>query len=311
MKLTNKRLVGGVIALLAIVSLAQTQAILQIAKASNVNKTSTLAKVSSEDQTAQVLSTTSSRCVEVLPVEGTEHSIDYPGAAVSENGQVLDYNHTFFVHFKVKNKCNSDIYVLQDLGMVMPGVYEDTLGLFPGEIQEYNPSFEYVSPSPIVPATDIGFYYSGVWGGYPYVGNLDIPLTNMPGVNFLYNSSAPSATSARIPALSERYFTFQSMVQIDTNDFPEVPKAYRMALKKIRWFSQNSYADNTISASEVKTYVMPASLSKSLTTSYITYWNNQSVSGFKNLSISSDASKETREALEKMGDLYKTIKAKK
>lgn len=307
MKLTNKKIVGGVIALLAVVSVVQTQAIVKIAKDSNTNNSSRLATVSPEDQTAQVLST-ARQCAEILPVDGTETSIDYPSAAHDMEGNVADNMHTFHINFKVKNRCANNIYILGDIGSIIPGFYTDPGDVFPGEIQEYNPLFQYNESSPIVPATNIGERSAVIWGhgsnlfssSYLFT-DLEIPNSNFSGISLMNIEGwgQDSRNGYLVPPQMERFFIFQSFVGVDNATFPENnPKAYRMKLKKIRWFTQASYSDGVLTANELKTYFVPQGLYKSITTSYITFWK----SPFSNPQLNLQSSKEVPEAIKNTFD---------
>ncbi len=308
---TSKKIVGGALALLFIVSIVQTQAILKISNAIKGNNT--VAAVSSEDQAAQV--TLAASCLAVLPVDGTETSIDYPGSYVDDNNHVVDYFHTFFVNFKVKNRCSYDIYVFQDFGVIIPGVYDDTNGVFPGEFQEYNPFYEYGSPSPTVPATNLNYITSWVHGNSPYPtnpGDIDMPFSSLSGINLLqtYNGNQ---WAYRIPAQSIRYFTFQAAAQLDTMNLQQnFIQAYRLELKKVRWFKASDYADQVLTATELKRYNLPATLHNSVTTSYVGYVNNDPLAGTNlHMMVQKDAPASVKESLEKSLKLITSTATKK
>jgi len=311
MNLSKNKVAAGVIGLIAVVGIANTQAIISLTN--YVKGGNDKVAFSGEGQEAQV-SLASSRCVEMLPVNGTETSIDYPGATLDVNGGIADNWHHFHINFKIKNRCSSNIYVFGDLGQVIPGFYPDPGSVFPGEIQEYNPWFSYNEPSPIVPATDIGVHHGSIWGfesslfgsNYSFV-DIEIPASNLSNISILENFGS-SINGYLVPPNSERFFSFSSAVGIDNQTFPDgYSKAYRMKLKKIRWFTQSSYSDSILSSNDLRTYIVPESLSKSITTSYVSFWKNPLIIPEVKIQVSKDIPTFVGESLTKTTELYNKI----
>lgn len=101
MKLNNKKILGGVISLLAIVSVVNTQAIVKIAKRSNLNESFNKTLFSSEDQTAQVASALNN-CLTVNKNWGLMLFWD----------DQLPVTHTYHLDVLIKNNCSEKVYIL-------------------------------------------------------------------------------------------------------------------------------------------------------------------------------------------------------
>lgn len=256
MKLTNKKIAGGVIALLAIVSLAQTQAILQIAKASNANRVSTLAQVSSEDQAAQVLNAARG-CIEVLPPSDNRTSFIDAGAGGPSQQLTI---HDYIIGVKIKNRCNYSITVLKDSIGKTNGLSDTYSNLIPiVKIQKFpnlnNPYeveglYNFTGPMP----TEIGI-------DQPYIGqSADISMTNnnLSGVpsSFIGGTQTNNIWAYNIPANGSRDFIYNGVVGNGTPDVPTI-EYVRSSLNKLRWFKTSSYNDAMLTSNEVQTFTYP------------------------------------------------------
>jgi hypothetical protein len=257
MKLTNKKILGGVIALLAIVSLAQTQAILQIAKASNVNRTSVLAQVSSEDQAAQVLNTARG-CVEVLPP--SENRSDFIDPDPSWG--TLSFAHEFVSGIKIRNRCNYPVSIIRDfIGVNPQSPTPGFTNLIPiVKLQDW--------PNLDSQSTTEGIYF--FYGPTPvetstisqHLGaDIAIPAQAMNGVPSSYPADAEynSEWTYTIPAQSSRDFVFDGIILNIWDSENSFPTHYtRLSINKFRWFKTSDYTDGTsLTANEVKTFTLP------------------------------------------------------
>lgn len=261
MKLTNKRIVGGLIALLAIVSVVQTQAIIKITKGSTSNKT--VAMVSSEDQAAQVLTSAASKCIQILPRDTNyTHFID----AIDQSPS---FDHTFYLGFKIKNRCNVPISIIQDVDYNFNDefhdhfVVEDYLGVGVDTV-----AYAFYGYGPLKA------YYDEIAASS---ANSTIPVANLDNVSYYstYFTAGPIFDPSNPP--SPGYIIVQNLPANSSTNFIygvnvkgnlSAEHYSRVFLNKIRWFSTQNYNDGILSGDEIKIHNLTSEERKIVTTSH-------------------------------------------
>lgn len=258
---TNKKIAGGVIALLAVVSLTQTQAILKLAKAANVNKTSAVAMVDSESQEASGGNSLSNpnACIQVAPSDGNHTTFIDPDINPYNN------NHSYTIGFKIKNICNTEVSIIDDFDS------SDAYGNGNGGVHVAIAKVEDFMQT----GTDsIAWVYAG---GGPRVRSTDsvddtlpqefiIPSSNIDNVLATIGGADDHVIQGyNIAPSSERNFYISFTVW---GNYENIQHRTRIILKKFRWFKTSAYSDSVLSAGEVKTYNLSDANSKLFSTSY-------------------------------------------
>lgn len=264
MKLTNKRIIGGLMALLFVVTIVQSQAIIKIAKGANVNKVSGTATVSSEDQTAQVL-TASGNCVSVAPA-GDVYKTNFADAEHQGSGMI-----SYLLDFKIKNNCNYTVSIPIDLSRNMPAT--------PSGVPSMALAQEYLQTIPLPEIQSPGLFSVTTWGPYshdPFYLNDDLYGSWSNGVaqspDGLVGLSGSLDASVPIDPMLQGLLYFYNIppkvsknflmnVIVNSTDYSEFPqrRAVRAALAKFRWFKTSDFTnDNFLTANEVKTYTVPS-----------------------------------------------------
>lgn len=226
---TKNKIIAGVIGLMAIVSVVNTQAIIKLSSTG----------VSSNDQSAQVLSSLSN-CISLssAPYKHTNF-INPEGHAEEYNG--LSRN-SFIIGLNIRNTCNRDIYIIKD-SFTFPNGTNSYSSL---EFQDYNRPNQQTLLSFYSINGPLKSNLNDIWG---YLGSdMVIPNTNLSGVQMTGDGEMKLT---KIPANQNRNFVFSGNAIASTNS---TPHHTRLSVKSIRWFLVQSYNDNVLSANEVRTY---------------------------------------------------------
>ncbi len=264
MSSTSKKIVGGALALLFIVSIVNTQAIISVAKAMKGNQAPALAAISAEDQAAQVTSA-SSNCASVAPANDV-YKTNFIDAGDQGDGSI-DY----LLDFKVKNRCNHSISVAMDLSRNMGTTY----GVPSMAIVQ-----EYLQTVPLPNTQTPGVFSVTTWGPYSYdpfylepdlYGSWSNGISQSPdGLVSIYGNELDPAIPIdpmlqwglyyyNVPAGGSKNFLMR--VSAHSQDFSPYPerRAIRAALTKFRWFKTSDLTNNDLlSANELKTYSVPS-----------------------------------------------------
>lgn len=253
---TKKRVMNGVIALIAVVSFINTQAIIKLSGGAQNN-----VAVSSKNQSAQVLLSQRS-CIKILPASNN-HTTFIDPANFTENFDGTS-SHMFVIGLKIRNTCNQSISIISE-GYHSNGTYQNAfqnmrLEDFPNiSNQTVASNYSFVGPHPS-PISDIyGLSQS----------NFEVPMTNQNGISPT-GDGAMKVTN--IPANSEKEFIVYSYANASGQSSLHNT---RLSLKNIRWFLTQSYSDNNLSGSDVKTYSLTSAEVEKYTTSYARFVGGQ------------------------------------
>jgi hypothetical protein len=248
---TKNKIIAGVIGLIALVSVVNTQAIIKLTnyiKAGSGNEFAVVA----EGQSAQVFSSRSN-CVRILPASNNHTTFVDPANVEGLDGLS---KHMFVIGFKIKNLCNQSISVVKE-GFNFPNganaFQNSKLEDFPNiNNQTASTNYSFSGPNPS--------FISDIYG----ISALSsaIPNGNINGVT-LTGDGEMKVTN--IPAGGEKEFIVFSYVDANADG---IIHNTRLSLKNIRWFLTQSYQDNLLSSNEVKTYALTAPEVEKYTTSY-------------------------------------------
>ena len=226
MNLSKNKVLAGVIGLIAVVGIANTQAIVSLTN--YVKGSNEKVVFSSEGQEAQV-SLASSKCVQVLPPSDNRTSFIDPFI------QGVFSSHEYLVGFKIRNRCNYNISIIRD----------DTSDLndivfiqdFPNLNHPSNIIINhFYGPQPVAPASITAQGTSSM-----------IPFTLTQGSYSIYET--------QIQPGNERDFMFIGRVNTDGMS---LESHIRISLNKFRWFKTSDFSsDNMLSNNEIKTFIFP------------------------------------------------------
>lgn len=257
MNLSKNKVLAGVIGLIAVVGIANTQAILSLTD--YVKGDSAKVAFSVQGQEAQLVSA-GSNCVRILPASSNHTSFIDPAPSSDFDGLS---RHMFVIGFKIKNTCNRSISIIKD-----SFVSTNTI----------SPSFEVTKledfPNISAPSISSGYTVSG-----PYPGtmsdiyglaftSLTIPNSNISGVP-LTGDGEMKVT--HIPANGEKEFIIYSTAQANSQGLEHNT---RLSLKNVRWFLTQSYNDQNLSSNEVKVYNLNRDEVARYSTSYARFKNS-------------------------------------
>lgn len=245
--LTKNKVVGGVIGLLAIVSIVNTQAIIKLSGGG-----ADTVLVASAGQEAQALSS-ASKCIQVLPASGNHTSFVDP-ADVSPS-----FDHMLVIGLTIKNICSRSISIISD-GFTYPNgtnqnFQNSKLEDFPN-ISNQTLASEYAIIGPHVASIPT------IYGLDQY--DLVIPASNIMNVEY----AGGDMKVATIGANSQKEFIVYSYVRGNSQN---IEHNTRLSLKKIRWFLTSSYNDSQLSSNEVKTHSLTPAEVSMFTTSYANF----------------------------------------
>ena len=247
---TKNKIIGGTLALMALVSIINTQAILRLTDYVKGDSARGLS-LSSEGQEAQVFRSSSS-CLKLSPASNNRTTFIDP-ASFSEDFDGLS-KHMFLIGFKIKNTCNQTISIVKDSFAYPNGTgsfSNSKLEDFPNILnQTASSNFSFSGPTPA--------NTESIWGILS--PDLIVPNQNLSGVTITGDGEMKVAN---IPANGEREFIVSSYANAGLNEHHT-----RLSLKNIRWFTTSSYGDGQISNGEMKTYALTKAEVEKYTTSY-------------------------------------------
>ncbi|MBP7846423.1 MAG: hypothetical protein KA007_03205 [Candidatus Pacebacteria bacterium] len=232
MNLSKNKIIAGVIGLIAVVGVVNTQAIVSLTNHVRNEKVVKEIVFNNENQEAQVFSTSStsvSKCIQVLP------SSDNRTSFIDHNGNINDQTHEYLIGFKIRNRCNSTISIIRDGILTNPQL--GFLQKFPTLNSPAEISFSNLfGPQPVQPASINAL---GTTAQIPYT-----LVEQIPGITSdIYRTD--------IPANSERDFFVYAMVEGGSED----PTFVRLSLNKFRWFILSNFnGDNFLSQNEIRTF---------------------------------------------------------
>lgn len=232
---TKNRIIAGVVGLMAIVSIVNTQAIIKLS--------------SSNTQSAQVLSSSARNCISLSNAPYKHTNFINPAGDVEEyNGLSRNF---FVIGLNITNTCSRDIYIVKD-SFIFPFGSNAYSTL---EFQDFN--------RPNQPTLLSGYSTNGpfksnltdIWG---YLGHdMIIPTTNLSGVQITGDGEMKLT---RIPANTTKSFAVSAY---GTASGEVSPHHTRLSIKNIRWFLAQSYSDNILSSNEMRVYSLnPAEIEK-------------------------------------------------
>lgn len=227
---TKNRIIAGVVGLMAIVSVVNTQAIIKLSSRG----------VSSADQSAQVFNTSLNNCISLssAPYKHTNF--------INPAGDLEEYNglsrNSFIIGLNIRNTCNRDIYVVKD-SFVFPG----GTGSYPSlEFQDFNRPNQSTLLSGYSMNGPFKSNLNDIWG---YLGHdMIIPVSNLNGVQ---PTGDGEMKLTKIPANTTKSFAFSGIGNAST---ATTPHHTRLSVKSIRWFLAQSYNDNILSSNDMKVY---------------------------------------------------------
>lgn len=250
---TKNKLIAGVLGLMAIVSVVNTQAILNLTNYITGGENSSMSVFKNDRQEAQILSS-SGNCIKLSPASNNHTSFIDP-ANFTENFDGLS-KHMFVVGLKIKNTCSRSISIIKDGYSFPNGVsafQNSKLEDFPNiNNQTASSQYSFSGPHPSA-ITDI-------YGLMPT--SLNIPNSNLNGV---IQTGDGEMKVTNIPANGEREFILYSYANANNQG---VQHNTRLSLKKIRWFLTQNYNDNILTNNEVKVYSLSSSDVEKYRTSY-------------------------------------------
>lgn len=247
---TKNKIIAGTLALMALVSVVNTQAILSLTNYVKGDSAKNYS-LNTGNQEAQVFRS-SSACIKLSPASNN-HTTFIDPLSFSEDFDGLS-KHMFLIGFKIKNTCSQTISIVKDsftypngTGSFANGKLED----FPNILnQTASSNFSFSGPTPAT--------ISNIWGILS--PDLIVPNANLIGVT---STGDGEMKVANIPAGGEKEFIFSSYANAG-----EAEHHTRLSLKNIRWFMTSSYGDGQISAQEMKTYALTKAEVEKYTTSY-------------------------------------------
>lgn len=273
---TNNKIIAGVIGLIAIVSLVNTQAIIKLSSRG----------LSDADQSAQVLSA-GSNCLQIDSPLGTRVSNSFDGEIENQNYKVEEY----LIGVSIKNICSQKIYIVnpstfwsQSATLTNPltaggvnAVYGDIISepsttnnfmigisSFPGITTYTNPI-----PSQFLSHTPPGLLGENMITEFVSPGPSDtvsLDFSQTQGLNLQSNLIAYGLN----PRSSKKFWYFVSVVHPGYLDNPAQYLSFtKIALKRIKWFRENSLNDSILTNLELKTFNIPNNISKFLETSSV------------------------------------------
>lgn len=264
---TSKKIVGGALALLFVVTIVQSQAIIKIANSA------------AQDQRAQVVLTVST-CLQITP---GKHLMTVPYVADGTSGggypvyEISRY-YTFRNFFEIKNKCPYAVGILNSSDLV--------------SYDSQNP--DYNNPNPnlllsnslllggseiLLPSESPSLYDIG--SNMPVLNpplvleeylnpesstTVSIPANNISGIaSFAINNG-----NDIYPGILQPNETRSFMYAVTTKLYPGTTVA--LTLKKIKWFKYSDYtSNNNLTAAEVKTQNVPQSMQNQLKNNYFNF----------------------------------------
>lgn len=284
---TSKKLVGGLLTLLFIVSAVQSQAIVKLAKADTFQPNNQIAQVVAQPA-----------CLIVKTSLGTRVARGFYGEIGGQQYSGEDY----MIGISIKNVCSNKVYVIDPSHFWPAGtiaepsaavgvdpVYGDLIsesamtsnfkvgvGSFPGITAYTNPI-----PTEFIVHTSVsllGEYLLPEFTQGP-ADILSIPDSQLVGIE---HSQPNMIAYGLLPNAVKKFWYFVPVIQpgfypeSTPNQNPDVNFSMtRLALKSIRWFRDTSYtADNLLSVSDIKTFNIPATLQSDFVTSGVAIGEN-------------------------------------
>lgn len=246
MKLTNKKIVGVVISLLAVVSVVQTQAIIKLTKLST-----------SQSQKAQV--TNYATCLKLSPASVNHTSfIDPTDFSDTYNGL---NKHMFVIGLKIKNMCDTAISIIKDS-------YSYPNGTNSFQIAKMEDFPNITNPTVLQSFSVNGPARSNISDIYGVLSpDMIIPNIYLTGVIPTGDGEMKAYTLQ--PKVEKDFIVF-SYGDANASD---IISNTRLSLKKIRWFYTQAFADSLLTSSEVKTYNLTTIEIGRFTTGYARFKN--------------------------------------
>lgn len=250
---TKNKVIAGVVGLIAVVSVVNTQAILSLTNFVKGGEQEPMSLFGSKRQEAQVFGSTTN-CIRLLPASNN-HTTFIDPANFTEDFDGLS-KHMFVIGFKIKNTCSRPISIIKD-GFTFPegsNYFQNSkLEDFPNvSAQTASPVYSFSGPNAATISSIYGLLSP----------DLLIANSNLDGVT---PTGDGQMKVANIPANGTKEFIVFSYANASTQN-PE--HHTRLSLKKIRWFITQSYNDNNLSNTEVKVYELTTPEVEKYTTSY-------------------------------------------
>lgn len=273
---TSKKIVGGMLALLFIVTIVQTQAIMKIANDLSTNKT--FAVGSPEDQKAQAA--IMANCFQITPGKHLMTS-PYVADGISGGGYPVYEIGRYYIFrnfFQIKNKCSYAVGILNSSDLVPydannPNYNNPNPNLLLSSSLMLGSS-EILLPSESPSLNDIGS--SMPVPNPPLVieeylnpessTTVSIPATNVSGVSsFAINAGNDIYAGVLQPGETRSF-----MYAVTAKVYPATTLA--ITLNKIKWFRYSDYTGNNIlTAAEIKTYNLSQSIQNQLKNNYLNF----------------------------------------
>ncbi len=253
----NKKIFLGLIALMGIASLINTQAIVKIAKTVYPQSDSGVI-LDSSNQKAQVFGS-ARNCIELHPATSNHTTFIDPSGNFTTDFDGLS-KHMFVIGLKIKNICNRDISIVKD-SFTSSNSHSEAFKV--ANLEDF--------PNINNPSLSSGYTLNGPVTGiitdiYGITGQLiNIPNSNLSGV---MSTGDGEMKVTNIPAYGEKQFIIFSYANANSQGLEHNS---RLSLKKIRWFLTQSYDDNLITASDMKVYSLTQSEVDRFTTSYVRF----------------------------------------
>lgn len=271
----SKKIIGGVLVFLFIVSIVQTQAIVKIAKVVRNTESPIATSMPAEDQTAQV-SLSSAACLQSYSIEddydGMFPNFSYDNDAIETPPYGNDAVRHFYIFVKVKNRCNYDVAVVDDAGYPFPyGLPALSPAILEDQVTRQQ-------------ATGITYQEDVIWRIFPnQPSDINVPISGVTRQSLdHYSAVYPDfLTAYTIPAGESQMFIVGSTVSKYDENLPQYQwvGAGRLAFKKLRWFKASDINDNLLTANEVKTHNVSNANKELLNTSFTGFNNTDHING--------------------------------
>lgn len=262
---TKNKIIAGVVGLMAIVSVFNTQAIIKLSSRG----------LSSNSQTAQVgrlIGSTSDKCLSVLPKNGGEHKVEKsimnpPGMSNTNNS----YN--FQINFIVRNNCSEDIYILadHDLQGAYPSINHPA---FPGRVYQTSGQttnwWADLNSISSLNTDGLTAYDANIGVFYPIPENNLIVLSGSQISSNLSLIMPYQIYAYRIPSNSSRNASFFTNLTL-SNSEETLTKTVKVGLRQVRYFKESALDNNNLNVNELFVRTIP-DLDYRFITSYINFY---------------------------------------
>lgn len=277
MNLSRNKVVAGVIGLLAIVSIVNTQSILSLANYVKGDRVEKSVVISGEGQEAQTLlafpsslssgnkrpfSNVRNSCIQIQK-STTNPTLYYDDSFESLFGGV----YREYLYFNLKNVCTYPV------SLVVPGPDYSSDPLLAGFPSDHSFSSPY-APSVIedqngsISSHTNTHGFSGGFGLYTTANITNISASNTSGI-LPYPTTYGFRTVEILPG---QVLAVGSNVATTENPQLEETVTLRFSLRQLKWFKTSDYTDDSmLSANEVKTFRIPDEIKDDYRSEYFTF----------------------------------------